>query len=206
VDLSTLYTQLILRDLISYVGPGSLVCLALAARVLGGLKEAASQVTELPGLAWIPVIAAFYIVGLAIQGLAFDVFRPNPFFRYYVVRDDSAFDQQLIDYQRALSARSEAERPGLAQQRERFVALKTATANGAVALLIAGGLLLSVYWNTTWLRRGMLLLPLVIVAVSLWFSHYRLRHSQHDFELRVIAERQSHGTARSSPPPSSGTD
>lgn len=198
MDFSTLYTQLVLRDLIGYIGPGSIVCVAVAVILLGGPKELLLYLKDISGLAWVPAIAIFYVVGLGIQGAAFDVVSPNPVFRYHVLPDDSTFSDRLVQYERALSMAPEKLHARLSQQRERFVALKHATANGSVALLIAGVLILWKLWssNFRWSVVG-LGLALLAITLALWSSHYQLRFRQNKFELDVINSSSSFGTAPS---------
>jgi hypothetical protein len=51
MDFSTLYTQLVLRDLIGYIGPRLIVCVTVAVILLGGSKELLLYLKEIPGLA-----------------------------------------------------------------------------------------------------------------------------------------------------------
>jgi hypothetical protein len=175
--------------------------MAVAVVLLGGTKELLLHLKEISGPAWIPAIVIFYIVGLAIQGAAFDINRSKSPYQYHVLADDSAFSKRLVEYEQALNMAPEKLHVRLSQQRERFVALKHATANGSVALLVADLIMLWKLWseNLRWPVVG-LGLALLFIVYALWYSCYYLRLQQNEFELNFIEKSPTFGTVPSAQP------
>lgn len=71
-DAMTLYT-LFARDLFGFVAPGAFVCLVLIYRLSSSPKDLFAQMTKAPRAALVPIIVCFYLVGLALQGMGFDL-------------------------------------------------------------------------------------------------------------------------------------
>lgn len=186
MDLGDLYNQLLVRDAIGKLAPGAIVTLALFLCFAEDPKTLLPYVKEMSWVAWLPLLAVAYLVGLGVQGLIFETFE-NPLFRYHNLPSPEAFTERMHSFYLALSNEPERAAAKDAQQRERFAALKEATANGAAALVIAAILLgtrLLIASRTLHVGAGLLIAGACVLG--LLFFHPTLRDLQDEFERTVI--------------------
>ncbi|HUS49303.1 MAG TPA: hypothetical protein VMZ91_04015 [Candidatus Paceibacterota bacterium] len=151
--VKSLYEKFLMRDLLSFITPGSIVVLSIY--LLGwGLDMIKSFFESLPFLLYIPIFGFLYIVGFATQYF-------GRLFRLIRIHNRNNENEHLNGLRRVLQ-RSNKE----IQQHERFVVLKQMCGNNAVAILIAGFILAFKYPIWFLVTFG------VIVFICLILGHY----------------------------------
>jgi hypothetical protein len=80
--LKYLYQQFILRDIVAYVTPGSILAACVLRIALGSYVEVVNFIRGIPAIAYVPIYGVLFIIGLAIQnfeeffGIIRDTKRP----------------------------------------------------------------------------------------------------------------------------------
>ncbi|HEV8426527.1 MAG TPA: hypothetical protein VGQ41_01350 [Pyrinomonadaceae bacterium] len=64
-----LYQQFILRDVVAYVAPGTVIAACLLRVYLGGLEPAVNFIRAIPTIAYVPIYGLLFTMGLGIQHL-----------------------------------------------------------------------------------------------------------------------------------------
>jgi hypothetical protein len=197
MDLNTLYSQLVLRDLLGYIAPGAIVSAAIGVRISGGWGKFFSHIKALPIIVWIPLLAVIYLVGLAISGLVFEMPPLNRLFTYHNHPTYKEFLEQLANFRESLSPNTAV---AWGQHHERYVDFKQGAANGAGALILS--LLILVQWPATKpsfldiVRYVGAVLLLVIAVYSLHRVHSESRDRQDLWEKTVISRAKHQSTER----------
>jgi len=197
MDLNTLYSQLVLRDLLGYIAPGAIVSAAIGIRISGGWGKFFSHIKALPTIAWIPLLAAIYLVGLAISGLVFEMPPLNRFFTYHNHPTYKEFLEQLANFQQSLSPNTAV---AWGQHHERYVDFKQGAANGVGALILS--LLILAQWPAAKpsfldIVRQLVIVGAVLLAIySLHKIHSESRDRQDLWEKVVISRAKPQSTDR----------
>lgn len=193
MDLFTLYSQLVLRDFLSYVVPGALVLSSII--VFRRREDLFSQRLTFPVLLF--ALLPCYLAGHVLQAIGFELIRDNPVFSYLEVPERHTEKVERTADVVALFARLESRSEGriLQIQHERIVFLKQFTANSCLAFLI-GSILLFLRWRQDLLKTKkqwlvFWVLSLLIVG-GLWRYHERLRKAQGLFEARLMENYAEH--------------
>jgi hypothetical protein len=196
-----LYTQFILRDVLSFITPGAIVVWAVLYLFFPCLL---SYSYSIHWLLYIPLFGLFYIVGFAIQclgeffGIIF-LCPPSKFgWRYFseplkILRCKNWDNERFWwrDYYEWMkdfwepTHRDEDARQG----RERLVVLKQMCGNGFLAIVISGVLFGVSYCPFLW---GRIVLAIALVALpllaSLFWGHRVHVLRQYDREYIIISE------------------
>ena len=167
-----LYQQFILRDVVAYVAPGTILAACLVSVYFGGLEPAVNSLKWIPAIAYVPIYGLLFTTGLGIQNfgemirLLKDTVRANEkehlnklqqFHRAVLSTEISK--QMLPEYSEVLE-----------RTRERIEIKKYATGNIAVAMLM-GALLIGITKTFPNSARWAILVILAILAISLIRAH-----------------------------------
>ena len=182
-----LYSQFILRDVLSFITPGAIVVLTafllfLPKPILGpGLEKLFIYSTSMHWLLYIPLFGGFYMVGFAVQcfGEIWDIIRFTPkgqgswcqrFKIFWFKWADSGKNKEWWwheDHKRFADFFEATEKNGgIRQGRERMVVLKQMCANGFLAISMAVFLLcISLFQLSLWL---ILIVAIPLLASLFW--------------------------------------
>ncbi len=142
-----LYQQFILRDVVAYVTPGTILTVCALKIYLGTMSATLAFIEEIPTVAYIPIYGFLFITGLGIQNLG-EVLRVLP--EHNRERDKRRSDPErfakLQEFHRAtFSARVGGETndysDALERTRERIEVKKYASGNIAAAIVLSAILL-----------------------------------------------------------------
>jgi hypothetical protein len=187
-----LYSQFVLRDVLSFVTPGAIVVwIALSLFYPELLKQ------PIHWLLYIPIFGIFYMVGFAVQcfGEIFDIIRFTPkghggwcqrfkIFGFNWANPDNIWWQE--DHERFADFFEATDRNEEAQQgRERMVVLKQMCANGFLASAIAGTFLAVNHCPWTYVNLCWVSLWAFLLTASLFWG-YRV-HVLRQYTRETIA-------------------
>jgi hypothetical protein len=167
-----LYQQFILRDVVAYVAPGTILAVCLASVHFGGLESAFNFIKSIPAIAYVPIYGLLFTTGLAIQNfgemikLLKDTVRAN----------EKEHLEKLQQFHRTVLSKQTAKQmvneysDVLERTRERIEIKKYATGNIAVAMVISALFvgLTKTFPNST---RWAMLVVVAILAISLIRAH-----------------------------------
>ena len=133
-----LYQQFILRDVVAYVTPGTILAACVLRVYLGSETAAVAFIKDIPAVAYIPIYGFLFITGLGIQNLG-ELIKLLP-------EHDRGSDPQrfaiLQEFHRATSGQvTDAKNDygeALERTRERIEVKKYASGNIALAMVISG--------------------------------------------------------------------
>ncbi len=182
--VSGFYDRLVLRDLLGKVVPGSVVSLAAYAACLSSGQSPVATVLHLgqtPLGLWLVLVTVGWFVGFALQATG----ETLGIIRYYPRQLASPeFTRRLVD----LSEASAQVRQGY----ERFVVVKEACGNAAVAIVVACALVGVRVWRGQPLGRGWLAtLVLCNVDFGTGVLHHHACAPENPFDLQRRTERCS---------------
>ena len=196
--LDSLYTKLVLRDVLGKMVPGSMLLVTLYMSLLSKsstLHEAVQAMGGVPATGWIPVLAAGWLTALALQGLGgwFPKSQYLPYIRYCSApapscrtpddpdgvkkfyRDVVCFEKFATESQRQLF--------------ERFTVLHEASGNFQLALVLATVILFVGFRWQDPLRiheyKDLLLYTSLLVAV---FGLARMHRACIDIKMAIFSE------------------
>lgn len=169
-----LYSNFIMRDLLSFVTPGAIVVGSLLllhwepSLILDFLKS-------IPFVLYIPIFGILYMVGFAVQCLGAEFI---PIIKFHHCKTDKEHFMLLaklhtIDREKAMSTH------------ERFVVLKQMCGNGAFAILIAGVLLAIKLWKSD-LSHWALVIMVALLIISLLKGHKVHVQRQEEWESAIL--------------------
>ena len=175
------YQQFILRDVVAYVTPGTILAACLLRLHFGDQTLAVNFIKSLPTIAYIPIYGLLFTMGLGIQHLGEvmkvleEFHRPTREKRFH----------KLQEFHRAVLLRPVTNKQSeytevMERTRERIEIKRYACGNIALALVLAGILILIAKFFPN-LARWAILVTGVILAGSLLRAHHRV----HDEELRI---------------------
>ena len=138
-----LYQQFILRDVVAYVTPGTILVACALTVYLGNVKDALAFIKQIPAIGYVPIYGLLFITGLGIQylGEMLKVLR-----EHNRSTNEERF-AKLEEFHRATAAHQlkdgKSDYSGaLERTRERIEVKKYASGNIAAAMVISGILIL----------------------------------------------------------------
>jgi hypothetical protein len=189
-----LYQQFVLRDVVAYVAPGTIL-VASVLWVLFGAENAVILVRDLPAVAYLPLYGIVFVTGLGLENLGemLGVLRFHNRRKDFNKRrnarrrrEDTDHFRVLQEFHRATSTSGEKEKDDgygvwLERTRERITIKKYASGNIAIAILVSMILLF-----LTGRRPDLKLWAVAFVGLILIAS--LLRAHWHQLDLQVIWE------------------
>jgi hypothetical protein len=132
-----LYQQFILRDVVAYVTPGTILA-ASVLKVLLTTQNAINFVKEIPKIAYVPIYGLLFVIGLALENIGV-VLKILP---EHKRADDGERFEKLQDFHRATAIKGSTDQrndygDALERMRERIEVKKYASGNIALALVIS---------------------------------------------------------------------
>jgi hypothetical protein len=168
-----LYQQFILRDVVAYVTPGTILAAAVLRVQLGSFTNVVAFIRELPKVTYVPIYGFLFITGLGIQNLG-EFIKILP-------EHDRPDDRQRFEYLRRFHRVTSAEKvvnekcnygEALERTRERIEVKKYASGNIALAMLISG-ILLWVSKTFSFSAHWWTIAPAAILVASLIRAQHR---------------------------------
>jgi hypothetical protein len=174
-----LYQQFILRDVVAYVAPGTILATCLLRVHFRGLEPAVLFIQGIPKIAYVPIYGLLFTLGLGIQnfGNLIRLLKDN------VRKDDKGHLSEELRFERlqdfhrvVLSRHTPDQRDEYAEwmerTRERIEVKKYASGNIALALAMGTVVILlaKLSWNA---GRWAILATGAILAVSLIYANHR---------------------------------
>jgi hypothetical protein len=194
-----LYSQFILRDVLSFITPGAIVVFAATYVFYPELLDRAIH-----WLLFIPLFGVFYIVGFALQcfGELFGFIRFTPygerswgkrfgiFSCKYVTNKDSIIWWQEEEKKLSDFYEEAKENEGVQQGHERMVVMKQMCGNGLMAIFIAGIFIL-VYFLCAciWVNIALGVLLAIVLLGSLFWG-YRVHMLKQNTRETMFMERR----------------
>ncbi|HEV2837099.1 MAG TPA: hypothetical protein VGW58_17405 [Pyrinomonadaceae bacterium] len=172
-----LYQQFILRDVVAYVTPGTILTTCLLRVHFRGLEPALLFIERIPKIAYVPIYGLLFTMGLGIQNFG-EMIR---LLKDHVRKDQKGHLSEklrfgkLQDFHRVLSRqtpdRSNDYAEWMERTRERIEVKKYASGNIALALVMGAVVILvaKLSWNA---GRWAIVATGVILAVSLIRANY----------------------------------
>lgn len=174
-----LYQQFILRDVVAYVAPGTILATCLLRVHFRGLEPAVLFIQGIPKIAYVPIYGLLFTLGLGIQnfgeliGLLKDHVRKD---KKGHLSEELRFEKLQQFHRVVLSRQTSDQRDDYAEwmerTRERIEVKKYAAGNIALALVMGAVLILlaKLSWNA---GRWAILATGAILAVSLIYTNHR---------------------------------
>lgn len=167
------YQQFILRDVVAYVAPGTILAACLVSVLFDGLEPAVNFFKGIPAIAYVPIYGLLFTTGLGIQNfgemikLLKDTVRAN----------EKEHLDNLQRFHRAVLSRQVSKQmvneysDVLERTRERIEIKKYAAGNIAVAMVM-GVLLIGITKTFPNSARWAILFIVAILAISLIRAHH----------------------------------
>jgi hypothetical protein len=133
-----LYQQFILRDVVAYVTPGSVLAACLLGVHLGGVEPTIDFIKGIPAIAYAPIYGLLFTVGLGIENFG----EMIKLLRSTVRADETEHLNKLQEFHRAVLSRRVSKRmvneysDVLERTRERIEVKKYAAGNIALAIVM----------------------------------------------------------------------
>jgi len=189
-----LYQQFILRDVVAYVAPGSILIGCVLWLVLG-TADAAALIPNIPAIVYLPIYGLAFITGLALENLGEMVGvlrfhnRPAECQKHPKDRnrpDDKEHFRILQKFHQATSAQVDTDEGNgygawLERTRERITVKKYAAGNMAIAILISMILMVVTNYRPDWRLKAIVVVGAILI-VSLLRAHW------YQLNLQVIWE------------------
>ena len=138
-----LYQQFILRDVVAYVTPGTILAACALTVYLGSVTEALAFIKQIPAIGYVPIYGLLFITGLGIQNLG-EALKVLP--EHNRSTDKERFEKLQEFHQATSSHQLKDEKSdyseALERTRERIEVKKYASGNIAAAMVISGILIL----------------------------------------------------------------
>ena len=142
-----MYQQWILRDVVAYVTPGTMVTLCVLRLFFDSYADMGRSISQLPSIAYVPIYGLLFMVGLSIQNfgeviklLADSLHRVPQGTRGWTHDEEWIRFRTLLKFHAIASSKSEYGQE-LQRTRERIEVKKYASGNLALAALICGALI-----------------------------------------------------------------
>lgn len=174
-----LYQQFILRDVVAYVAPGTILAACLLRVYFGGLEPAVLFIQGIPKIAYVPIYGLLFTMGLGIQNFG----ELIGLLKDHVRRDEQGHLSEELRFAKlqefhrvVLSRQTPDQRDNYAEwmerTRERIEVKKYASGNIALALAMGTVVILleKLSWNA---GRWAILATGAILAVSLIRANHR---------------------------------
>ena len=167
-----LYQQFILRDVVAYVAPGTILAACLVTVHFGSLEPAVNFIKWIPAIAYVPIYGLLFTTGLGIQNFG----EMIKLLKDTVRADEKEHLDYLQHFHRAvLSSQTSKQMVNeysdvLERTRERIEIKKYATGNIAVAMVM-GALLIGITKTFPNSARWANLFILAILVISLIRAH-----------------------------------
>ena len=182
-----LYQQFILRDVVAYVTPGTILAVCVLRVHLGSVTAAIQFIERIPKVAYVPIYGFLFITGLGIQNLG-EMTKLLP--EHDRGHDEERF-AKLQEFHRATALRkvtNEKDDYGesLERTRERIEVKKYASGNIAAAMVISAALM----WVTKAFPNSTcwaLVFVGVILVASLGRAHQHQLKNVTTWENKAIA-------------------
>ncbi len=198
-----LYSQFILRDVLSFITPGAIVILTgfllfLPEPCLTQRLETLFKYSrDIHWLLYIPLFSVFYIVGFAVQcfGELLGCIRHTPNddrsclqqrLRIFWDAKENWWHQAHVRIAHFMRATQDCKQKWERERHERFVVLKQMCANGALAIAIAGAFLAVKYhWSQAWPEVVYVVAGLLLISL---FWGFRVHMGKEDDWRNVIID------------------
>ena len=167
-----LYQQFILRDVVAYVAPGTILAACLLGVHLGGVEPTINFIKGIPAIAFVPIYGLLFTTGLGIQNFG----EMIKLLRDTVRSDETEHLDKLQEFHHAVLSRRVSEqmvneyRDVLERTRERIEVKKYAAGNIALAMVMGAILIgISKTFPNSW--SWVVLVTVAILAISLIRTH-----------------------------------
>lgn len=133
-----LYQQFILRDVVAYVAPGTILAACLLRVYLGSLEHAVDFLKSIPAIGYVPIYGLLFTIGLGVQNFG-EMIR---LLKDTVRKDEQERLEKLQQFHRAVLSLQVSQRMSneyseiLERTRERIDIKKYAAGNIALAMVI----------------------------------------------------------------------
>ena len=193
------YQEFILRDIVAYVTPGTILAACMLRIHLGSVTEVITWIERIPKVAYVPIYGFLFITGLGIQNLG-EMLKVLPEHDRHGRDKDKERFGKLQEFHRATAFRKGPDEKNdygesLERTRERIEVKKYASGNIAAALVISGIL----FWVTKSFpgstRLAFVFVGVVIVA-SLIRAHQRQLHNVTIWEDHAIDYYKKHNESK----------
>jgi hypothetical protein len=174
-----LYQQFILRDVVAYVAPGTILAACLLRVHFRGLEPAVLFIQGIPKIAYVPIYGLLFTLGLSIQNFGYLI----RLLKDHVRKDEKGHLSEKLRFEKlqefhrvVLSRQTPDQRDDYAEwmerTRERIEVKKYASGNIALALAMGAVVILlsRLSWNA---GRWAILATGAILAVSLIYANHR---------------------------------
>lgn len=166
------YQQFILRDVVAYVAPGTILMVCLVDVYLGGLEPTLNLIKWIPSIAYVPIYGLLFTAGLGIQNfgemikLLKDTVRANEEEHLHKLQQFHRAVLSAPVSKQMVSEYSDV----LERTRERIEIKKYATGNIAIAIAM-GALLIGITKTFPNSARWAILVIVAILVISLLRAH-----------------------------------
>jgi len=173
-----LYQQFILRDVVAYVAPGTILAACLLRVHFRGLKPAVLFIQGIPKITYVPIYGLLFTLGLGIQnfGLLIGLLKDNVRKGKNGKPSEELRFGKLQDFHRVVLSRQTPDQGNdyaewMERTRERIEVKKYASGNIALALVMGAVVIVlsKLSWNA---GRWAILATGAILAVSLIYTNY----------------------------------
>jgi len=187
-----LYQQFILRDVVAYVAPGTILAACLLGGRLGGLEATIGFIKGIPAIAYVPIYGLLFTAGLGIENFG----EMIKLLRASMRANEKEHLDQLQRFHRAVLSKRVSEqmvdeyREVLERTRERIEVKKYAAGNIALAMVM-GAILV---WITKTFPNSWSWATVVVVAIlaiSLIRAHLVQVNNVKIWEDRAIDKHES---------------
>jgi|SoiMetStandDraft_5_1073268.scaffolds.fasta_scaffold136374_1 hypothetical protein len=208
-----LYQQFILRDVVAYVAPGTLL-IGCVLWVVLGTRDTAALIPNIPAIAYLPIYGLVFITGLALENLGEMIGvlrfhnRPAECGKRPKGRnrpDDKEHFRVLQKFHQITSAQVSTEEgdgygPWLERTRERITVKKYASGNIAMAILISMILMLVTNYRPDWKLKAIVVVGAILI-VSLLRAHWYQLNLQVIWEDEAVKPYEQDKTGSTLPSP-----
>lgn len=171
-----LYQQFILRDVVAYVAPGTVVAACLLRVYLGGLEPAVNFIRTIPTIAYVPIYGLLFTMGLGIQHFG-EMIRV---LKNHERKNDEERFNKLQEFHRAVLLGQADQRNDYAETlertRERLEVKKYACGNIAIAIVMGTILILLAKSSPNAAGWAILVTGAVLVGSLMLAHRHHMKH------------------------------
>jgi hypothetical protein len=168
-----LYQQFVLRDVVAYVTPGTILAACLLRVHLGGLEPAVNFIKDIPAIAYVPIYGLLFTMGVGIQNIGEMIML----LKFHGRKTDKEWSEKLQEFHRAVLSSQVSDQMSheygdvLERTRERIDIKKYAAGNIALAMII-GAILIWLAKTFPNAASWAILVIGAILAISLIRAHH----------------------------------